>query len=106
MKQLIFFFLSLFSFSSVFSQGQADNWYFGDYVGLKFNSDGSVSVLTDSQMKVSEGCSTISDCNGSLLFYTDGENVWNKNHQIMVNGTGLFGRDTSTQAANIIKKPG
>lgn len=106
MKQLIFLFLSIFSFSYVFSQGQADNWYFGDYVGLKFNSDGSVSVLTDSQMKVSEGCSTISDCYGSLLFYTDGENVWNKNHQIMVNGTGLFGRDTSTQAATIIKKPG
>lgn len=106
MKRILFFILFGFSFFSVFSQGQADNWYFGDYVGLKFNSDGSVSVLTDSQMKVSEGCSTISDCNGSLLFYTDGENVWNKNHQIMVNGTGLFGRDTSTQAATIIKKPG
>jgi gliding motility-associated-like protein len=106
MKQLTFLFFFIFSFSCVFSQGQTDNWYFGDYVGLKFNSDGSVSTLTDGQMKVSEGCSTISDCNGSLLFYTDGENVWNKNHQIMVNGTGLFGRDTSTQAATIVKKPG
>lgn len=57
-------------------------------------------------MKVSEGCSSISDCNGLLLFYTDGEKVWNKNHQLMANGTGLFGRDTSTQAATIIKKPG
>lgn len=95
-----------FLFIPCFSQGQADNWYFGDYAGIRFNADGSVSALTDGQMKVSEGCSTISDCNGLLLFYTDGENVWNKNHQIMVNGTGLFGRDTSTQAATIIKKPG
>ncbi len=106
MKKWVIFFLSIFSFFSAYSQGQADNWYFGNYVGLKFNSNGSVSLLTDGQMIVAEGCSTISDCSGALLFYTDGETVWNKNHQIMVNGTDLFGRDTSTQAATIIKKPG
>lgn len=106
MKKCIIFFLSIFSFFSGFSQGQAYNWYFGNYVGLQFSSNGSVVVLTDGQMKVEEGCSTISDCSGALLFYTDGETVWNKNHQVMANGTGLFGRDTSTQAATIIKKPG
>ncbi|TPG40253.1 T9SS type B sorting domain-containing protein [Flavobacterium pectinovorum] len=52
-----------------------------------------------------EGCSTISDANGKLLFYTDGYRVWNKNHQMMPNGTDLLGDSSSTQSGIIIPKP-
>ncbi len=57
-------------------------------------------------MKVSEGCSSISDSRGNLLFYTDGVTVWNKQNKMMRNGKGLKGHDSSTQSAIIIPKPG
>jgi hypothetical protein len=37
-----------------------------------------------------EGCATISNSSGQLLFYTDGITVYNRNHQVMPNGTGLL----------------
>lgn len=72
--------------------------------GLDFNS-GSPVVINDSQMITYEGCSTISNENGKLLFYTDGYRVWNKNHQMMPNGTDLLGHSSSTQSGIIIPKP-
>ncbi|MBK8845914.1 MAG: PKD domain-containing protein [Bacteroidetes bacterium] len=53
-----------------------------------------------------EGCSSIADQNGDLQFYTDGISVWNKNHILMANGTGLLGNSSSTQSALIVKQPG
>src|SRR5690606_20622744 len=41
-----------------------------------------------------------------LLFYTDGSTVWNANHVVMPNGTGLLGNSSSAQSAIIIPKPG
>lgn len=53
-----------------------------------------------------EGCASISDTNGNLLFYTNGEKVWNRNHQIMPLGDLLFGNVSSTQSSIIIPQPG
>jgi hypothetical protein len=47
-------------------------------------SNGAPVALTDRQIDTAEGCATISDANGQLLFYTDGKKVWNKNHQVML----------------------
>lgn len=87
-----------------YAQGEANIWYFGKKAGLDFNS-GSPVVLTDGVMNTDEGCATISDANGHLLFYTDGVTVWNKNHQIMPNGSGLKGHPSSTQSAVIVPNP-
>jgi gliding motility-associated-like protein len=84
---------------------QGNNWYFGRGAGLSFNSN-PPSVLTDGQMFTSEGCSGISDNNGRILFYTDGVTVWNKLHQVMANGTGLKGNQSSSDAAIVIPRPG
>lgn len=86
------------------SQNEANIWYFGNHAGLDFNS-GSPVALTDGQLATLEGCSTISDSNGSLLFYSDGITVWNKNHTVMLNGTGLNGHPSSTHSALIVPKP-
>ncbi|MEP7169013.1 MAG: T9SS type A sorting domain-containing protein, partial [Bacteroidota bacterium] len=51
-------------------------------------------------------CSSISDSAGNLLFYTNGEDVWDRNHQLMPNGTGLYGQNSSTQSCLIVKRPG
>lgn len=98
--------LFLFATSIALAQREANNWYFGHNAGIKFNNDNSLSVLLDGQLNTAEGCASISDNNGQLLFYTDGVTVYNKNHQIMVNGTGLMGHYSSTQSAIIVPKPG
>ena len=96
----------LFFTSFVFSQQEASNWYFGENAGIKFHPDGSVTALLDGQLNTKEGCATISDSSGNLLFYTDGSKIWNKKHQLMLNGTGLLGHWSSTQAATIVPLPG
>lgn len=88
-----------------FPQGEANIWYFGYNAGLDFSS-GSPVALTNGQLATLEGCATLSDASGQLLFYTDGITVYNKNHQIMANGMGLMGDPSSTQSATIVKKPG
>ncbi len=87
------------------AQKEANIWYFGNKAGLDFNS-GSPVVLTDGAMSTNEGCASVSDANGDLLFYTNGMIVYNKNHSTMLNGTGLLGTENSTQSAAIVKKPG
>ncbi|OMQ11980.1 T9SS type B sorting domain-containing protein [[Flexibacter] sp. ATCC 35103] len=87
-----------------FAQKEAAIWYFGYGAGLDFNS-GSPMTLTNGKLFTNEGCTSISDKNGSLLFYTDGSIVYDKNNQIMPNGTGLLGHRSSTQSAIIVPKP-
>ena len=79
-KFLITLILILFSFK-LFSQHEADFWYFGDYAGLDFSS-GNPEPLINGQLQNYEGCAAISDSTGNLLFYTNGVTVWNKEHQI------------------------
>jgi len=105
MKQLYitltFIICSLFAYP----QGQANNWYFGQNAGITFNG-GPPTALTNGALSTSEGCASISDKNGNLLFYTDGIRVYNKNHVQMPNGNGLFGDPSSAQSGLIIPKPG
>ncbi len=87
-------------------QGETSNWYFGDGAGVSFNADGSVTALSNGRLDTFEGCATISDSSGNLLFYTDGITVYNQDHLVMDNGNGLFGDPSSTQSAIIVPKPG
>jgi len=96
--------LSCFTVFSAASQNGNVIWYFGDHAGLDF-TDGVPVALTNSQMLTSEGCSTISDPYGNLLFYTNGVNVWNSNHALMQNGTGLMGNSSSTQSSVVVPNP-
>ncbi len=57
-------------------------------------------------MFVVEGCASIADASGNLLFYTDGVTVYNQSNAVMANGTGLNGTLTPTQSSIILKKPG
>ena len=88
------------------SSGNESNfWYFGGGgAGIDFNS-GVPIPLSDGQITTGEGCSSISDNNGDLLFYTDGQSVYNKNHTLMPNGSFLTGHSSSSQSAVIVKKP-
>lgn len=45
------------------------------------------------------------DANGTLLFYTDGQDVWDGNHQRMPHGTGLRGLHSQSRV-QVVPKPG
>lgn len=89
----------------VSAQSEGDIWYFGYGAGVSFASGSPVSI-TDGQMDTDEGCATICDTDGNLLFYTDGTRVWNRIHNIMPNASDLMGDFSSAQSAIIIPKPG
>ena len=102
--KLIILFSLLYVIGYTQIPGPATNWYFGTNAGITFNS-GSPVALTNGSLTTIEGVATISDNSGNLLFYTNGVTVWNKNHLVMTNGTGLFGDVSSTQSAIIVQKP-
>lgn len=101
---LLFLFWAIGSYTCN-AQGETSNWYFGNQAGLQFNNDGSVTPLVDGRLNTFEGCATISDPFGNLILYTDGITVYDGNHNIIENGTGLFGDPSSTQSAIIVPKP-
>ncbi len=98
---LPFLFLSI----TAFAQKEANFWYYGQGAGIDFSS-GNAVALTNGALITAEGCATISDASGNLLFYTDGITVWDKTHFSMANGTGLNGDISSSQSALIVPKPG
>jgi len=102
-------------FAFLSQQAQAQNpdikrtwhWYFGNGCGLDFSS-GTPVVDTNGALHSFESCAVMSDTAGNLLFYTDGDTVWNKLHQSMPNGTGLLGCGnwgSSTSAGLIVPWP-
>lgn len=102
---VLYLFLCLIS-NVLYAQKESAIWYFGNYAGLDFNNGNTPFALTDGQLKTNEGCATISDRDGHLLFYTDGVRVYNRNHELMQNGSGLLGHNSSTQSAIIIPEIG
>lgn len=82
----------------------ANYWYFGDNAGIDFNEQPPVAV-SDGQLVTPAGAATISDRNGDLLFYTDGNVVYDRDHVLMDNGTSIGGVNGSTQSSIIIPFP-
>ena len=105
LRKAILFCIGLCCPILLFGQGHTSNWYFGEGAGLRFNADGSVTVQNDGKLATYEGCATISDGFGNLLFYTDGIVIYNREHELMENGSDLYGDPSSTQSAIIVPKP-
>lgn len=109
-KNLLIYLLLLFSILPAYSQKENNIFFFGNGAGLDFSS-GSPQVIQGS-LKSLEAAASICDGNGNLLFYTDGNTVYDRNHNIMSNGTGILGggplsmaplTNSSTQGAVIVK---
>lgn len=101
--------LLLFFALNVFSQKEANFWYFGENAGLDFNSGVPVAI-SDGKLNTLEGCSSISNSDGELLFYSDGTILYNKNHEIMtfvggIKAENLGGNPSSTQSALFVPNP-
>ncbi len=85
---------------------RANIWYFGNQAGLDFNPlpDDPVVAISNPVMNAPEGTATISDRNGQVIFFTDGDKVWNRTNVEIA--TGIGGEPGSSQAAIIIPVPG
>jgi len=82
------------------------NWIFGRNAGLDFstaNASNPPTPTTGFSINTGEGCASISDANGNLLFYTDGITVWDSSNTQRV--LGLLGDPSSTQSAIIVPDP-
>src|SRR5665213_2010241 len=97
---LVLLTITLITFN-IQAQHEQWNWYFGSGAALNFSS-GSPVAVAGCAMSTTEGCATISDTAGNLLFYTDGISVWDKNNNQMPNGFGLLGNPSSSQSGVII----
>ena len=97
--------LVIFCFASplfTLAQGEANIWHFGYQAGIDFNS--GVAVAIPGYVSTYEGCATICNSAGTLLFATDGVTAYDTNGGIITNG--LFGNNSSTQSAIIVPDPG
>lgn len=89
------------------AQNEAANWLFGKNTGLNFSSS-NPQILSGTAMNnfgnINPVC--ISDGNGNLLFYARRDTIWNAQHQVMANGTGLVANGIHGTSKLIFKKPG
>jgi gliding motility-associated-like protein len=82
---------------------QTNVWRFGNGAGINFNTNPPTAMQVG-PMNTFEPAASICDNQGNLLFYTNGNTVWDKNDQQMPNGSGLLAGNSTTQCI-IIPKP-
>ncbi|WP_210515929.1 gliding motility-associated C-terminal domain-containing protein [Hymenobacter terricola] len=91
----------------VSAQGEYANWYFGQQAGLHFTGGSNApQVLLNSAMTAPSGCATLSDAAGNLLLYTNGNQVWNRQHQLMPGGQTLGGHTQVAQGCAVVRVQG
>jgi hypothetical protein len=74
-----------------FSQGEWNQWRFGDHISLDFNSGNPVQIANNPMDFSNTYTVSLSDSLGNLIFFSDGKTVWDRDNNVMPNGTGLFG---------------
>lgn len=87
------------------SQKQQELWYFGDRAGIDFRSGTAVALTDQNVMTAYKASGVICDSTGNLLFFTNGQKIWDRNFQVMNNATGLDGDVGVTQPVIIIPWP-
>ncbi|HRE37147.1 MAG TPA: PKD domain-containing protein [Chitinophagaceae bacterium] len=109
MRKITIIILLLLCHHPVMLAQQNNNWYFGAKAGLSFNNVTNQPLpfaLTNGAMISDESSTAISDSTGKLLFYTNGVTVYNRLHQVMLNGDNLKGNESACQGALITPMPG
>src|SRR5690554_680931 len=92
---------------------QSNNiWYFGNGAGLDFNRDPDDPdaptprpIESPHPQNIPAGVTTISDQAGEVLFYTDGQTVWDLNGDPMQNGENIGGDRQSSQSVLAVPLP-
>ncbi|MES2704314.1 MAG: T9SS type A sorting domain-containing protein [Bacteroidota bacterium] len=110
MKQfaVLYLFMLLLAATSHAQYNTNENkiWAFGLQQGLNFNSGTPVPFASgmNAGMTTLEGCASVCDTAGQVLFYSSGKKVYNKTGALMPNGASLVSFSTSSteQAALIV----
>ncbi|MEM7571374.1 MAG: gliding motility-associated C-terminal domain-containing protein [Bacteroidota bacterium] len=98
---------------SLVAQNEALIWHFGDSVAVSFAS-GSPERIAPSSMTSPEGCASICDANGQLLYYTNGGGrisdqsggqnpgmIWDRNGDLLYDMMGTEGGGFSARQSSI-----
>ncbi len=98
---------TLFTFATASAQYNSKYnkvWTFGKKAGLDFTTGTPVPITSAIDYLYNEGCASVSNSAGELLFYTDGKKVFNRDHMLMPNGVSIVPFETysSTQGALIV----
>ncbi len=108
-KLFLFLSLSLLTMAGFSQSLERYNWYFGNSTqAIRFNRTSSKPSIVSKAIPMGTGGSaTASDpANANLLFYTDGQLVYDATHLRMPGGLGLTGNNTANQPVAICPVPG
>ncbi len=87
----------------VFSQHEWDNWLFGNQTGITFKF-GPPQGLPTNHLSTQRNTVSVSDSLGNLLFYSNGHQVLNREHNIMSNGNDLHGNIDCDKSVGVVQK--
>ena len=104
MQRILTLLLLAIIFQNAIAQKEFDKWIFGKGTGLDFTSGSPVVMNTTSNGW--DNSASIADSAGNLLFASDGAFIYDRNGNVMPNGTGLMGDTSGGATATIVKKPG
>ena len=85
---------------------EGTKWFFGNNAGIDFQ--GGANPISTGQVNTIEGASTIANSKGRLLFYTDGQKIFDRDGQPLKfkdSTVVLGGSPLSTQSALIVPQP-
>lgn len=85
---------------------EANNWIFGKNAQISFIQGQAIPSITLGSVNLSNGCSAISDANGRLLLFSNGQMVLNDSFNIITNGDSLMGNSFATQSSILVPQPG
>ncbi|MEP7263662.1 MAG: T9SS type B sorting domain-containing protein [Bacteroidota bacterium] len=70
-----------------FTQFQVRQWVFGAHAGMDF-INGTAASFNQYPLVAAKGSTVMSNCSGDLLFYSNGKDVFNAQHQHLINLNG------------------
>ncbi|MGB1205622.1 MAG: gliding motility-associated C-terminal domain-containing protein [Chitinophagales bacterium] len=103
-KLSLYITIILFFSIHLLAQKQSNVWFFGKKAGMSFKNGVGEALNNGQQIDTTEGCASVCDSKGNLLFYTNGITIWNNNHQPINTVMPLMGEESATQSVLILPK--
>lgn len=73
------------------------HWMFGNSAGIDFGVAGDTATAVKVPGATVEGSTVVTDTTGNLLFWSNGSSIFNRDNQVMPNGSGLLINASATQ---------
>src|SRR4249920_282010 len=101
-RKVFFLMVGVLGWTATFAQDLSQqNWYFGNSTnGIRFNRANNIpSIVTNKAVPFGTGGSAVATnpSTADVLFYTDGNTVYDATHSAMPNGSGLNALSSANQ---------